>query len=185
MMLSNHGHILFLSTDTSTVVARTIHNVFPLSLSFVPALPCSQFTSKLEGMFNDVSLSKELMAQYDVSPAAADLAKRSVGGGTGGSLPKQPELYVHVLTSSYWPIYTPAAVQLPPDLTPCLETFSAFYNAKYSKGRKLTWQHNLGHCIIKATFPGPGGRKELDVSFFQALVLLLFNGADALCRRAC
>ena len=63
-------------------------------------------------------------------------------------------------------------------LAPALDSFSAFYNAKYSAGRRLQWQHNLGHCLVKAVFPS--GRKELDVSFFQALVLLLFNdGRDA------
>jgi hypothetical protein len=60
-------------------------------------------------------------------------------------------------------------------LAPTLEAFAAFYGTKYAQGRRLAWQHSLGHCVLKATFPS--GRKELDVSFFQALVLLLFNGA--------
>lgn len=35
------------------------------------------------------------------------------------------------------------------------------------------WQNNLGHCVVKATFPK--GKKELLVSLFQTVVLLLFN----------
>lgn len=33
-----------------------------------------------------------------------------------------------------------------------LNLFSSFYFSKQS-GKKLTWRHNLGHCIIKADFP--------------------------------
>ena len=40
------------------------------------------------------------------------------------------------------------------------------------------WQPTLGHCVLKAAFPN--GPKELQVSLFQALVLLLFNKADVL-----
>ena len=36
------------------------------------------------------------------------------------------------------------------------EDFSKFYHSKYS-GRKLRWQHSLGHCIIKAHFSAVGG----------------------------
>lgn len=40
------------------------------------------------------------------------------------------------------------------------------------------WQPTLGHCVLKAAFPH--GSKELQVSLFQALVLLLFNKANTL-----
>ncbi|RXG72767.1 Cullin-4B [Armadillidium vulgare] len=40
------------------------------------------------------------------------------------------------------------------------------------------WQPTLGHCVLKAAFPN--GPKELQVSLFQALVLLLFNTTDVL-----
>lgn len=56
-----------------------------------------------------------------------------------------------------------------------LEAFKLFYLSKHS-GRKLQWQPSLGHCVLKACFTH--GDKELQVSLFQALVLLLFNGAD-------
>ena len=56
-----------------------------------------------------------------------------------------------------------------------LEAFKLFYLGKHS-GRKLQWQPSLGHCVLKACFPH--GDKELQVSLFQALVLLLFNGSD-------
>ena len=62
-------------------------------------------------------------------------------------------------------------------LVPPMTAFESFYVSKFSKGRRLQWQHSLGHCLMRAHFPC--GRKELDVSFFQALVLLMFNAADA------
>ena len=58
-----------------------------------------------------------------------------------------------------------------------LEAFKKFYLGKHS-GRKLQWQPSLGHCVLKAVFKH--GDKELQVSLFQSLVLLLFNNAEEL-----
>jgi len=58
-----------------------------------------------------------------------------------------------------------------------LETFKKFYLGKHS-GRKLQWQPSLCHCVLKARFAH--GDKELQVSLFQSLVLLLYNNADKL-----
>jgi hypothetical protein len=44
-------------------------------------------------------------------------------------------------------------------------------------GRKLTWKHSLAHCQLRAAFPR--GNKELVVSGFQAVILLLFNDIPA------
>lgn len=40
------------------------------------------------------------------------------------------------------------------------------------------WQNSLGSCVLKADFPK--GRKELSVSLFQTVVLMLFNDTDRL-----
>lgn len=58
-----------------------------------------------------------------------------------------------------------------------LEAFKTFYIGKHN-GRKLQWQPSLGQCVLKATMPQ--GEKELLVSVFQTLVLLLFNSVDLL-----
>ena len=42
------------------------------------------------------------------------------------------------------------------------EIFKKFYHGKYS-GRKLQWQPNLGHAVLKAQFRP--GEKELKVSY--------------------
>jgi cullin-4 len=87
---------------------------------------------------------------------------------------------VTVLTSAHWPTYTYLPATLPPELAAATRAFEAFYAAKYSQNRRLQWQHSIGRCQLRAAFPK--GRKELEVSVLQAIVLLLFNaqpGGDA------
>eukprot|EP00798_Chlamydomonas_sp_ICE-L_P023806 gene23806-9369_t len=64
-----------------------------------------------------------------------------------------------------------------PELESSQEVFKDFYLKKYS-GRRLVWHASLGTCVLKAQFPR--GSKELSVSLFQSIVLMLFNGTDSL-----
>ena len=57
-----------------------------------------------------------------------------------------------VLTTGYWPAYTPLDIKLPPQLAKCQDVFRAFYLGKY-QGRRLFWQHTLGQTVLKAFFP--------------------------------
>nr|CAG4651613.1 EOG090X01NX [Triops cancriformis] len=122
------------------------------------------FTSKLEGMFKDMELSKDINVAFKQylthvnQPALTNM-----------------DLTVHVLTMGYWPTYTPVEVTLPAEMVQCQDVFNKFYLGKHS-GRKLQWQPTLGHCVLRANFPQ--GFKELQVSLFQTLVLLLFNETD-------
>ncbi|KAJ6834821.1 cullin-4 [Iris pallida] len=84
---------------------------------------------------------------------------------------------VHVLTTGYWPTYQPMDVRLPHELNVYQDIFKEFYLSKYS-GRRLMWQNSLGHCVLKADFPK--GKKELAVSLFQTIVLMLFNDTQKL-----
>ncbi|CAI7769493.1 unnamed protein product [Closterium sp. NIES-53] len=77
----------------------------------------------------------------------------------------------------YWPTYPPVEVQLPRELGVYQDIFRDFYLGKHS-GRRLMWQHSLGHCVVRADFPK--GKKELSLSLFQTVVLMLFNDADRL-----
>lgn len=125
----------------------------------------SQFTNKLEGMFKDIELSKEINESFKQSSQART------------KLPSGIEMSVHVLTTGYWPTYPPMDVRLPHELNVYQDIFKEFYLSKYS-GRRLMWQNSLGHCVLKADFPK--GKKELAVSLFQAVVLMLFNDAEKL-----
>eukprot|EP00741_Cyanophora_paradoxa_P010023 tig00000157_g9709.t1 len=124
----------------------------------------STFTNKLEGMFKDIDLSKDIMGTFRQSSRHAELL---------GDI----ELHVSVLTTGSWPPYTADKVNLPQELGKVQEVFSQFYLAKHS-GRRLHWQNSLGHCVLKAWFPL--GKKELSVSLFQAVVLMLFNDTDSI-----
>ena len=53
-----------------------------------------------------------------------------------------------------------------------LDDFAAFYNEKH-QGHKIEWDHALGTVTLRARFAM--GQKELSVSLYQAVVLLLFN----------
>ncbi|KAJ6770090.1 CULLIN [Salix purpurea] len=114
----------------------------------------SQFTNKLEGMFKDIELSKEINESFKQSSQART------------KLPSGIEMSVHVLTTGYWPTYPPMDVRLPHELNVYQDIFKEFYLSKYS-GRRLMWQNSLGHCVLKAEFPK--GRKELAVSLFQTV----------------
>uniref|UniRef100_UPI00398E74BC cullin-4A-like isoform X2 n=1 Tax=Pristiophorus japonicus TaxID=55135 RepID=UPI00398E74BC len=117
------------------------------------------FTSKLEGMFKDMELSKDIMVQF----------KQYIQNQND---PSKIDLTVNILTMGYWPTYTPMEIHLPAEMVKLQEVFKTFYLGKHS-GRKLQWQPTLGHSVLKAEFKE--GKKELQVSLFQTLVLLMFN----------
>ncbi|KAG2184596.1 hypothetical protein INT43_000505 [Umbelopsis isabellina] len=116
------------------------------------------FTSKLEGMFKDIDISRDLMATFKNHKSYENT--------------KDMQIYVNVLTQGFWPTYPPVEITLPSDMANAQEVFKNFYLSKHN-GRRLMWQNNLGHCVVKASFPK--GKKELLVSLFQTVVLLLFN----------
>ncbi|XP_037664116.1 cullin-4A-like [Choloepus didactylus] len=120
------------------------------------------FTSKLEGMFKDMELSKDIMVHFKQY-----MQNRSDPGSIA--------LTVIILTMGYWPTYTPMEVHLTPEMIKLQEVFKTFYLGKHS-GRKLQWQTTLGHAALKAEFKE--GTKEFQVSLFQTLVLLMFNKED-------
>uniref|UniRef100_A0A8C7IER1 Cullin-4B n=1 Tax=Oncorhynchus kisutch TaxID=8019 RepID=A0A8C7IER1_ONCKI len=121
------------------------------------------FTSKLEGMFKDMELSKDIMVQFKQVHTHCQ------------NIPGNIELTVNILTMGYWPTYIPMEVHLPAEMVRLQEIFKTFYLGKHS-GRKLQWQSTLGHCVLKAEFKE--GKKELQVSLFQTLVLLMFNEGE-------
>ena len=125
----------------------------------------SAFTSKLEGMFKDVDLSRDVMASFRESSHAA-------------AIKSDVELSVHVLTTGVWPTQQPGAkCQLPPQITACCEAFEGFY-LKQRSGRRLTWQTSLGNADLKARFSAR--KHEINVSTYCMCVLLMFNNADTL-----
>lgn len=122
------------------------------------------FTHNLEAMFKDVDLSREAVASFKSRT------------GSSGAATSDIDLYVNILSQSAWPSYPEVPISIPRDIAAHTEAFEAFYVSKHS-GRKLVWRHNLSHCVLRASFPK--GNKELVLSAFQAVVLLLFNDVPA------
>ncbi|KAJ8930871.1 hypothetical protein NQ314_016291 [Rhamnusium bicolor] len=121
------------------------------------------FTSKLEGMFKDMELSKDINVAF----------KQHLNVNTRNLA--SIDMTVNILTMGYWPTYQAMDVTLPDQMVKFQDIFKDFYLSKHS-GRKLQWQPTLGYCVLKATFKS--GHKELVVSLFQTLVILLFNKYD-------
>ncbi|KAI6655075.1 Cullin-4B-like [Oopsacas minuta] len=119
------------------------------------------FTSKLEEMFKDIELSMDLSHTFKEQSNKKQCL----------------DMNVNVLSKANWPSYQGAKVNMPIELSSSLGNFQTYYKSNYS-GRTLEWQHSLGHCKLKANFPLRS--KELHVSFFQTLVLLLFNSSNVI-----
>ncbi|KAF2138784.1 uncharacterized protein K452DRAFT_276562 [Aplosporella prunicola CBS 121167] len=117
------------------------------------------FTQNLEQMFKDIDLSREELGSYK-----SLLEERGDKVGV--------DLSVNILSASAWPTYPDIPVVIPTEIQGALDKFTDHYKSKHS-GRKLDWKHALAHCQIRARFPK--GNKELIVSSFQAVVMLLFN----------
>ena len=125
-----------------------------------------QYTSKLEGMFNDMSISKECMDGYKREGRGGGSSSTASGGA------KDVEINVDVLTMGYWPSQGAPMCQLPNEVLSVMKGFENFYLTKHT-GRKLAWQTSLGTSEIKAVF---GEKKhELIVSTYQMCILMLFN----------
>lgn len=134
----------------------------------------NSFTLKLEAMFKDMSLSRDLTNAYKEHVA-----------GLGDRDTKRVELGVNILTSMTWPLEAfrssseddpenKAQVIFPPALERIKVGFERFYSEKHS-GRKLTWQTSMGDCDIKARFPKSSKVHEISCSTYAALILMLFN----------
>ncbi|VDN50738.1 unnamed protein product [Dracunculus medinensis] len=124
----------------------------------------SGFTKKLEGMFKDMEVSRDIASNFKQYMEHEDRK---------GLLDSDVEYSVNVLTTNFWPHYDPMEVNLPQELSKLQEMFKQFYTSKYS-GRTLQWQYSLSQLLLRAYF-SPTVTKELQVSMFQALVLFLFN----------
>lgn len=122
------------------------------------------FTSKLERMYQDITVSHDFMAEYKKAQAAASAASQP-------SL----DLSVRVLQTGCWPVNKVACVLPPAVAAPC-RSFSDFYSNKHS-GRVLTWLPTLGTAELLSLFDR--SKHTLAVSTAAMLVLLQFNDAGA------
>lgn len=123
----------------------------------------AQFTSKLEGMMNDLAMGRDHEAAFQ-----SHLMQKETEGIS------LSEFRVQVLTTGYWPSYREMELQLPPILQQGVEVFTKYYKAT-TDHRKLRWAHSLGSAVVRASYE----RKsyELSLTTLQAVVLLLIDDA--------
>jgi Cullin family/Cullin protein neddylation domain len=138
------------------------------------------YTSKMEGMFQDMDWSRETMSRYKQTQFQ-DAALGSGNDSSGSNNSYKLEVDIQVLTTGYWPVYPQYPnLNLPQSLLEPQEKFTEYYKSKY-QGRRMTWQYALGHLVVKFKPKEAAGPKyELLVSLCQALTLLQFNDADVL-----
>jgi len=125
-----------------------------------------EYTSKLQRMFTDISVSKDLNEHFVES-----LRNR------GKAL--TVDFSVLILTAGAWPVAQTASTSfnIPAEFEKCIPTFQEFYNSRHS-GRKLTWLYHFSRGDVKLTYLPK--RYELQLSVYQVAVLLLFNTVDSL-----
>ena len=121
----------------------------------------TQFTSKMEGMLNDLAVGSEQKNEFDQRMEQHGDTKLSFG--------------VQVLTIGNWPSYKAPEVALPEQMSKCMEVFKEWHDAKHQK-RRLTWVHSLGNATVRATY----GKKfyDLQVTTLQAVVLAAFDNGQ-------
>jgi len=151
----------------------------------------SQFTAKMAGMVQDLTTSKDFQTQFE---EAHNEGKIVVSEGSDGGKAQTIEVKVQVLTCGFWPSYaSPEELQLPAELTKCMDIFTEFYTSKQTH-RKLKWVHTMGkntldmHGVTLGTKSSKkdkpekeskkkdkGSKISIVLSTLQTLVLLLFN----------
>jgi len=142
-------------------------------------------------MFKDMALSRDLVTAYregmeNRSTAPNDKGKRKASSEDG------PKATFMVLQASSWPFAPkdkdadlppyvsnwtasycdPTRLIAVPQMLEQLGSFTVFYKKKHGN-RVLSWDHALGNASVIGDFKG--GKKELLVSLYQAIVLLQFN----------
>ncbi|KAK2751533.1 hypothetical protein FQN55_000254 [Onygenales sp. PD_40] len=131
-----------------------------------------EYTNKLQRMFQDIQISKDLNASYrDYQDKILDDEDRK----------KLVDPHFQVLGTGFWPLTAPTTQFIPPqEIVKTTERFKGFYFDKHS-GRKLTWLWQLCKGEIRANYiKNTKVPYTFQVSTYQMGILLLFNENDTL-----
>merc|ERR1712209_112861 len=125
-----------------------------------------EYTSKLQRMFQDIGVSKDLNEQF----------RRHLNETLKSNEPLDIDFQIQVLSSGSWPFQQSCVFSLPTELERCVHRFTAFYGGQLS-GRKLNWLYHMSKGeLVTNCFRN---RYTLQASTFQMSVLLAFNEADS------
>lgn len=122
-----------------------------------------EYTSKLQRMFQDISVSKELNDSFKNFLTSSE--------------PLDVDFSIQVLSSGSWPFQQSCTFSLPQELERSFQRFTAFYNNRHS-GRKLNWLYQMSKGeLVTNCFKN---RYTLQASTFQMAILLQYNTEDSL-----
>lgn len=130
----------------------------------------AQFTSKMEGMVNDLQLARDGQQAFEEWRARQGRVGITTAGGV--------DMTVSVLTTGYWPAYKSPDLTLPKEMIDALSQYKTYYDDKF-QNRKLSWIYMLGQVTVKFC-PDSGTYDLLCASTFHAAVLLQFNEQEQL-----
>lgn len=125
-----------------------------------------EYTNKLQRMFQDMQISKDLNREF-----------RDHLAGSDSSRPVDSTF--SILGTGFWPLTPPSThFNPPPEIAAEIERFGLFYKHKHD-GRKLTWLWHLCKGEIKAGYcKNSKTPYTFQVSVYQMAILLLFNEKD-------
>uniref|UniRef100_A0A915APJ3 Cullin protein neddylation domain-containing protein n=2 Tax=Parascaris univalens TaxID=6257 RepID=A0A915APJ3_PARUN len=118
-----------------------------------------EYTSKLQRMFTDTSLSKDISEKYKQY-----LSSSNIELGLDFS--------IMVLGSGAWPFTQSSVFDIPRQLDNCIEQFTKFYQAQHT-GRKLTWL--LSMCRGELSTNAFQRKYTFTTTTAQMALLMLYN----------
>ena len=127
-----------------------------------------EYTNKLQRMFQDIQISKDLNSAYKEW-------QEKVLDDEDLKAAVDPSYYI--LGTGFWPLQPPNTNFIPPqDIVKTYERFQKFYFEKHS-GRKLTWLWQLCKGEMKVNYI-KNTKYTFQVSTYQIAILLLFNDSE-------
>ena len=129
-----------------------------------------EYTNKLQRMFQDIQISKDLTTSFkDWQATILD----------DQDLKKAVDPTYNILGAGFWPLQAPGTNFIPPqEIVKTYERFQKFYFDKHN-GRKLTWLWHTCKGEMKANYiKNTKVPYTFQVSTYQIAVLLLFNDSE-------
>merc|ERR1711899_723318 len=122
-----------------------------------------EYTNKLQRMFQDVGVSKDLNEQFKTHLQNSESDRLDI------------DFSIQVLSSGSWPFQQSCVFSLPSELERCVHRFTCFYGGQHS-GRKLNWLYHMSKGEL--TTNCFKNKYTLQASTFQMAVLLQYNDSD-------
>ncbi|KAF7299052.1 CULLIN-2 domain-containing protein [Mycena indigotica] len=124
-----------------------------------------EYTNKLQRMFTDMSLSKDLTDQFK-DRMAQNHDDMDIN------------FSIMVLGTNFWPLNPPThEFVIPAEILPTYDRFSKYYQTKHS-GRKLTWLWNYSKNELRTNYTNQ--KYMFTTSAYQMAILMQYNRNDTL-----